>query len=148
MRIIICIFISSLCIIPVTCIQSLIYLFENYNTVPNPKVLRFPDPKQPLQYVLLYSMYGVPSAFTSLTLLALPLYAVSKKILNNHLFLLIFPFLLPLPASYIFGGNYSFTSVYSFILPHAFVATIMLSYLVKKDLNQAIKQMGESPNVE
>src|SRR2546422_397995 len=78
----------------------------------------FPDPDKPSEFVLLFSLYGIPTAYLSL-IVFLPLYYVARHFsVVSYLSILAAGLLTCLPAAVFYGRGYGFIRILVFLLPY------------------------------
>ena len=84
-----------------------------------PDTLVFPDPTKPWEFVFLFSLYGVPTAYLSLVFF-LPLYYVLRRLrLISYWTIIAVGLLACIPAALFYGrSGYDFPRILLFLLPY------------------------------
>jgi len=93
-----------------------------------PETLVIPDPTAPWEFVFLFSLYGVPTAYLSLVFF-LPLYYLLRRLhLISYSTIIAAGLLVCIPAAIFFGrSSYDFDRILVFLLPYG--AAVSASFL-------------------
>lgn len=136
-----------LAVIAVCALQAALNWIDNFIEPHRFDTPPFPDPSKPLEYILLFSLYGVPTAAASLILIGLPLtWCASRLNLGAPLVVLLLAFLLPLPAAAVWGPGFFFSvsGVYHLVLPHALVVGTAFLIVSEYEPNRRPTSPGKS----
>jgi hypothetical protein len=98
-----------------------------------PQNLVFPDPDKPWEFVLLFSIYGIPTAYLSL-IVFLPLYYVARHFGAVSYWSIVAAGLLTcLPAALFYGRpSYVFARTLIFLLPFGAVVAICFLWFIRR----------------
>lgn len=122
-------------VVPVAALYSLWY-FATWlgKPLPDPAVtLIWPHPFKPWESILLFSMYGVPTAYVSMLVIGLPCYFLAKKFNVFSLTSAILAAVVAcIPAAAIYGRSYHFWSIFGFLLLFGIPMAIIFTWILKK----------------
>ena len=98
-----------------------------------PDNLVFPNPDKPWEFVLLFSIYGIPTAYLSL-IVFLPLYFLARHFgVFSYWTLAAAGLLTCLPAALFYGRpSYTFTRILMFLLPFGVGVASCFWWIVKR----------------
>ena len=101
-----------------------------------PENLVFPDPDKPWEFVLLFSMYGVPTAYVSLAVF-LPLYLLARRVkAASYPVVIGLGLLTSLPAAWFYGRpDYVLVRTLVFLMPYGVVAALCFHWIVRRRAN-------------
>ena len=101
--------------------------------LPAPEItLIWPHPFRPWESVLLYSFYGVPTAYVSMVLIGLPFYFFARKLnLLSYSAAILAAVLACLPAAAFFGRSYHFWSMFGFLLLFGVPLSVVFAWIMK-----------------
>ena len=116
------------------------------STRSTPENLVFPDPDKPWEFVFLFSMYGVPTAYLSLAVF-LPLYFLADRTkAASYPVVIGLGLLSSLPAAGFYGRpDYVFLRTLGFLMPYGVVAALCFLWIVRRRANGSGEQ-GGAPN--
>jgi uncharacterized membrane protein YhaH (DUF805 family) len=118
-------------VIAVSVLWAVWHFFTSARSTPETVV--FPDPDKPWQYVMLFSMYGVPTAYVSLAIF-LPLYLMARRLhAASFPVVIALGILTCLPAAWFFGRTeYAFTRTLLFLVPYGVAAALCFHWIVRR----------------
>jgi len=100
-----------------------------------PQTLVFPDPTAPWEFVFLFSLYGVPTAYLSLVFF-LPLYYLLRRFhLISYWTIIAVGLLVCIPAALIYG-RYDFPRILFFLLPYGAAVSAFFLWITKRTPNK------------
>ena len=101
--------------------------------LPAPEItLIWPHPFRPWESFLLYSFYGVPTAYVSMVLIGLPFYFFARKLnLLSYSAAILAAVLACLPAAAFFGRSYHFWSMFGFLLLFGVPLSVVFAWIMK-----------------
>ena len=128
-------------VIIVSSLWAIWYFFTSPRS--SPENLVFPDPDKPWEFVFLFSMYGVPTAYLSLAVF-LPLYLLAHRAKGASYPVVIGLGLLScLPAAWFYGRpDYVFVRTLVFLMPYGAVAAVYFLWIVRRRGNVEGEQGG------
>ena len=129
---------APLAVVPITMVWAVWY----YATSPRstPEMMVFPDPDAPWEFVAIFSMYGVPTAYVSLAVF-LPLYFLTRRLTPAS-----YPVVMALglvtcfPAA-LFYGHGAFVRILIFLLPYGAAVAALFLWMLRR-----IVEPVSSPN--
>ena len=117
-------------VVVVCVVWSLWNLVASIGHPPQPNV--FPDPKQPWEFVLIFSLYGVPTAYLSLVIF-LPIYFLLRHFTVASYWTVILAGLLTcLPSAFFYGV---FARTLFFLLPFGAAVALSFLWIVRRGTN-------------
>ena len=97
---------------------------------PSPNTLVWPDPQKPWEFVFLFSLYGVPTAYLTLPIIWYPLYSLMRKIKKvNCMSIILLAVACSIPAIVFFGRPHSFCGIAVFLIPHGLAVSFAFLWL-------------------
>ena len=104
-----------------------------------PEHLVFPDPDRPWEFVLLFSMYGVPTAYLTLLVL-LPLYVVARHFgVVSYLTMGGAGLIMCVPAALYYGRpSYVFWTTLTFLLPFGIAVGICFLWIIRRGSGRCV----------
>ena len=101
-----------------------------------PQTLVFPDPTAPWEFVFLFSLYGVPTAYLCLVFF-LPLYYILRHFrLISYWTIIAVGLLVCLPAALFYGRtSYDFPRILVFLLPYGAAVSACFLWITKRTPN-------------
>lgn len=103
--------------------------------LPDPGItLIWPDPFKPWEYVALFSLYGIPTAYVLLLVVGLPFYFIAQKLdLLSYVSAVSASILACFPAAFFYGRGYDFTRTFLFLIPYAItISTVFYAFTKEK----------------
>jgi len=122
-------------VVPVTILFALWHLIAWIGKpLPDPGVVMiWPHPFKPWETVLLYSVYGVPTAYISLLIIGLPCYFIAKKMRLLSLATAVCAARLAcIPAAAFYGRDYHFWSTYWFLICFGVPLAVTFGLIIKE----------------
>ena len=129
---------------------SIYFLIESlFEPPPSPNTLVWPDPRKPWEFVFLFSLYGVPTAYLTLPIIWYPIYGLIRKMKKvNGISVILLAGVCSIPAILFLGRPYSlgsFGSLAVFLVPHGIAVSFAFLWLSGRKLtNQA--ELGGAGN--
>ena len=120
-RIIAAVFLSPvICCTAVNLVFSLFYYVQQrLGPPPLPNTMVFPDPTKPFEFVMLFSIYGIPTALITLAIFWLPCFlALRKRGKSSPAAVFLLSVILSLPALLVFQAFRAGPFLVSFLLMH------------------------------
>ena len=121
--------------VPVSALYSLWHLVSWLGKpLPDPAITMIsPNPFKPWEAILLYSLYGVPTAYVSLLVIGLPCYFFAKKLNALSFLAVIFAAVAAcIPAAILYGGSYHFWPMFGLLLTFGVPMAITFAWILKK----------------
>jgi len=121
-------------VLPISALFSLYYLCTWIGKpLPDPAVtLIWPHPFKPWARVMLYSLYGVPTAYAALLLIGIPCYLAARKMnMLSRKTALCAALLASIPAAFVYGGTDHFWKLFAFLILFGIPIACVFAWFMK-----------------
>ena len=131
-------------VVVVNCLFSAYFYIESLFEDPTPSgTLVFPDPQKPWEFVLLFSAYGLPTAYIVLLVLFLPAYLLIQKLeKGRNWFILLAALICTIPTIVFYGQPRSALSLAIFLAPHGLAVAYTFHLIVDRRKKTLAEQDG------
>ena len=118
--------VAPLAIVLVNLAVSIFFLIKSFLEAPTPPgTLVFPDPQRPWEFILLFSLYGIPAAYITLCVIWYPAYCLIRRMNKvNALSIVLLAIACSLPAILLFGSPHSYLGMAVFLTPHGLAVSL------------------------
>ena len=129
-------------VVVVNCLFSAYFFIESLFEGPKPSgTLAFPDPQKPWEFILLFSAYGIPTAYIVLLVLFLPAYSLIQKLeKGKNWFILLAALICTILTVIFYGHPRNVLNLAPFLVPHG----LAVAYAFHRIANKRMKMRAES----
>ncbi len=126
---------APLAVVPISVVRAVWYFATSPRSTS--EMMVFPDPDAPWEFVALFSMYGVPTAYVSLAIF-LPLYFLTRRItVVSYPVVMVLGLVTCFPAS-LFYGHGGLVRTLIFLLPYGAAVAALFLWMVRRRSNQSV----------
>ena len=114
---------------------SLLFLGHSLLEGPKPSgTLAFPNPHKPWEFVFLFSLYGLPTAYITLLLFFLPVYSFARKLkIHENWTVLLAAIICSIPSIVLWGDGRRFWNLAAFLIPHGIAVSFTYIWILRKE---------------
>jgi hypothetical protein len=136
--------VAPLAIILVNLAFSIFLLIKSFFDAPTPEgTLVFPNPQRPWEFVLLFSLYGIPAAYFTLCAIWYPTYCLIRRMNKvSILSIVLLAAACSLPAILLFGSPHSYLGMAVFLIPHGLAVSLAFLWLSDLKLTNRSEPVG------
>jgi hypothetical protein len=122
---------APLAVVPTSAAWAVWY----YATSPRstPDALVFPDPDKPWEFVLLFSMYGMFTAYLSLPIFVSLYYGIRHFSFISYPAMIVAGLFTCIPAAFFYGRSHDFARILVFLLPFGAAVAALFLWMMRRN---------------